>query len=265
MPASRMLAWVGTGDGLLAFNSGRCSVYYGRVMDFSSVRLITFDCYGTLIDWETGMLNSLRVLLPNLTGVSDEQLLEMYGEIEARLESGPYLVYRAILSRTAEEIAGRVGRSINPADAQRFSESLKQWKPFPDTVEGLQKLATRYRLAIISNVDDDLFAATQKLLQAPFEFVVTAQQVRSYKPSLNNFGEAVKRALQAGIKPDQILHVAQSLYHDIAPANSIGLKNVWVNRRFGKSGSGATAGSTARPMLEVQSIGELAATMTEHS
>jgi 2-haloacid dehalogenase len=232
-------------------------------MDFSSVRLLTFDCYGTLIDWETGILNSLRVLLPKLTDVSDDQLLEMYGEIEARIEAGPYLSYRAVLSRCVEEMAGRLGKTLAPSDAQRFPESLKQWKPFPDTVESLKALAGRYRLAVVSNVDDDLFAFTQKLLPVSFEFVVTAQQVRSYKPSLNNFGEAVKRALQSDIKPDQMLHVAQSLHHDIAPANSIGLKNVWVNRRYGKPGGGATLVSAAKPMMEVHSLAELAQEMTK--
>jgi 2-haloacid dehalogenase len=231
--------------------------YDGLVMDFSFVRLITFDCYGTLIDWETGILNALRMLLPNTADVSDEQLLEMYGETEARIEAGPYLSYRAVLSRCVEAMASSLGKTLSPADAQRFSESLRQWKPFPDTVESLKALAERYKLAVISNVDDDLFAFTQKLLPVSFEFVVTAQQVGSYKPSLNNFGEAVKRALQAGIKPDQILHVAQSLHHDIAPANSIGLKNVWVNRRYGKRGSGATVGSSAKPMVEVHSLAEL--------
>jgi 2-haloacid dehalogenase len=232
-------------------------------MDFSSVRLLTFDCYGTLIDWETGILNSLRVLLPKLTDISDDQLLEMYGEIEARIEAGPYLSYRAVLSRCVEEMAGRLGRTLAPSDAQRFPESLKQWKPFADTVESLKTLATRYRLAVVSNVDDDLFAFTQKLLPVSFEFVVTAQQVRSYKPSLNNFGEAVKRALQAGIKPDQMMHVAQSLHHDIGPANSIGLKNVWVNRRYGKPGGGATLVSAANPMMEVHNLAELAQEMTK--
>lgn len=245
---------------LLAMRRG--AIRYHSFMDLSSIRLITFDCYGTLIDWETGMLNSLRLLLPNIAEIPDEQLLTMYGEIEARIESGPYLVYRAVLSRAIEEMAATLGKPIAPGDAQRFSESLKQWKPFPDTIEALQRLAKRYKLAVISNVDDDLFAATQTLLQVSFDFVVTAQQVRSYKPSLNNFGEAVKRALRLDVKPDQILHAAQSLYHDIAPANSLGLKNVWVNRRHGKPGTGATVGSSTAPMMEVRSVAELADLLT---
>jgi 2-haloacid dehalogenase len=227
-------------------------------MDFSSVQLITFDCYGTLIDWETGMLAALRSLFPNHAHIADEQLLAMYGEIEVRLEGGPYLPYRTVLSRTAEEMGKRLGVELSAEQCQQFAESLKRWPPFPDSVASLQTLAKHYRLGIISNTDDDLFAASQKLLQAPFAMIVTAQQVQSYKPSLRNFEEAIKRA---GIPKETILHAAQSIYHDIAPANTLGLKNIWVNRRFGKQGPGATVAGDAKPGLEVRSLSELAATL----
>jgi 2-haloacid dehalogenase len=227
-------------------------------MDFSSVELITFDCYGTLIDWESGMLAALRSLFPNHSHATDEQLLAMYGEIEARLEAGPYLSYRTVLSRTAEEIGSRLGVELSAEQGQQFVESLKRWPPFSDSVESLKTLAKRYRLGIISNTDDDLFAASQKLLQAPFAMIVTAQQVQSYKPSLRNFEEAMKRG---GVPKENILHAGQSIYHDIAPANILGLKNVWVNRRFGKQGPGATVAGDARPGLEVRSLAELAATL----
>src|SRR5947209_6888199 len=227
-------------------------------MDFSSVQLITFDCYGTLIDWETGMLAALRSLFPSHAHITDEQLLAMYGEIEVRLEAGPYLAYRTVLSRTAEEMGRRLGVELSAEQCQQFAESLKRWPPFPDSVESLKTLAKHYRLGIISNTDDDLFAASQKLLQAPFAMIVTAQQVQSYKPSLRNFEEAMKRA---GIPKETMLHAAQSIYHDIAPANTLGLKNVWVNRRFGKQGPGATVTGDAKPGLEVRSLSELAATL----
>ena len=231
-------------------------------MDFSSIRLITFDCYGTLIDWETGILASLRALLHNLPPIEDNNLLNLYGEVEAQLESGPYMAYRAILGRAAQEIGRRLSVSINAADAQRFAESLRLWKPFPDTVEALQLLAKKYKLAIISNVDDDLFADTRRMLKASFEFVVTAQQVRSYKPSQKNFQEALKRAEQAGIHKDQVLHAAESLYHAIGPAHALGLKTVWVHRRFDKSGFGATKPGTALPSARVRSVAELAQKLT---
>lgn len=230
-------------------------------MDFSGIRLITFDCYGTLIDWESGILSSLRTLLHNPPGLEDDTLLNLYAEVEGQLESGPYMVYRAVLGRAAEEIGRRLGKPILPSDAQRFAESLRIWKPFPDTVNALQALARRYKLAIISNIDDDLFADTQRLLKTSFEFVVTAQQVRSYKPSQKNFQEAMARAEKSGIKQEEILHAAESLYHDVGPANALGLKTAWVHRRFDKSGFGATKPGTAMPNLRVRSVAELAEKM----
>jgi 2-haloacid dehalogenase len=227
-------------------------------MNLKLIRLITFDCYGTLIDWETGMLASLRSLLRKRVDIEDDKLLELYGEIEAQLESGPYMVYRAVLGRAAEEIGRRLGASIPAADAQHFAQSLRLWKPFPDTVEALRALSRHYKLAIISNVDDDLFADTQRLLGTSFEFVVTAQQVRSYKPSPKNFEEAIKRADGRGIARKEMLHAAQSLYHDVATANALGLKSAWVNRRFDKSGPGATVPAEAKPSFTVNSMAELA-------
>jgi 2-haloacid dehalogenase len=227
-------------------------------MDFKQVRLITFDCYGTLIDWESGMLGSLR---PLFAGASDDQLLRLYSEIEPEIQSASYLPYRTVLGRAVEQIGQRLNRKVSPTEAESFAESLKQWQPFPDTVAGLHTLARHFKLGIISNIDDDLFAATNKLLDTSFDLIVTAQQVRSYKPSLNNFHEAIRRAGEAGIGKEEILHAAESRHHDIAPANVLGLKNVWVNRRFGKVGGGATRTSDARPGLEVHSLAELAKQM----
>jgi len=224
-------------------------------MDFSSIRLITFDCYGTLIDWEAGMLTAFRQVLPNPDSFSDNQLLETYAAIESRLESGPYLMYREVLTRAARELGRQLGVALSDDACRRFAGSVKDWQPFPDTVEALHVLATRFRLGIISNVDDDLFAATRDKLQAPFDFVVTAQQVKSYKPALRNFHEAITRS---GSRKEEMLHAAQSIHHDIVPAKELGLANAWVNRRFGKNGFGATIPAQAQPMLEVHSLAELA-------
>src|SRR6267142_437303 len=217
-------------------------------MDFKQVRLITFDCYGTLIDWESGMLRSLRPLFAN---TSDDQLLKLYSEIEPEIQSASYLPYRTVLAQTVGQIGQRLGRKVSAAEAEAFAESLKQWQPFPDTVAAPHALAKRYKLGIISNIDDDLFAATNKLLDTSFDLIVTAQQVRSYKPSLGNFYEAIKRAGNAGIRKEEILHAAESRHHDIAPANMLGLKKVGENRRFGTEGGGATRASEAKPGLEV--------------
>jgi 2-haloacid dehalogenase len=183
------------------------------------------------------------------------QILELYGEIEADLESGPYLPYRQILSQAAREIGRRLGIEVSVEEGSAFAESLTRWKPFSDTVPALQSLAKRFRLGIISNVDDDLFAETcKKLAPVTFDIVITAQQMQSYKPSHRNFEEAIRRS---GLDKDQILHAGQSLYHDIAPANELGISNVWVNRPSIRPGSGAAKPGTAKPGYEVHTMAEL--------
>jgi 2-haloacid dehalogenase len=226
-------------------------------LDSSSIRLITFDCYGTLIDWETGMLAAMRPLFArNGNGIGDAEILEAYGEAEVSLESGPYLAYREVLARSVKEVGSRLGVTIGAAESRDFAESLLRWEPFPDTVAGLEKLGKRFRLGIISNVDDDLFAVTRTKLKAAFDVVVTAQQVQSYKPSRRNFDEMLRRS---GLKKEEILHAGQSVYHDIIPANALGIKNVWVNRPSVRPGSGATKPAVAQPTAEVHSLAELVA------
>jgi 2-haloacid dehalogenase len=231
---------------------------------FESIRLITFDCYGTLIDWENGMLAALRPLLSrDGRHVPDIQILELYGEIEAELEAGPYLPYRQILAQAAQELGRRTGIEVSAEQGRAFADSLTRWKPFMDTVVALQSMARRFRLGIISNVDDDLFAETRKkLAPVAFDFVVTAQQVQSYKPSLRNFEEAVRRS---GLSKEQILHAGQSLYHDVAPANALGIRNVWVNRPSIRPGAGAARPGTATPTYEVRNLAELSALVSAAS
>jgi 2-haloacid dehalogenase len=255
LPARKEIFFVATtGFSDLAFDR-RGEIKYSCSVNFASVRLITFDCYGTLIDWETGMLAALRPLFQqNGRPIDEAQLLEHYGDVEVELEAGPYLPYRQVLSQAVQEMGRRLGAKITNEDGQRFAESLTHWEPFPDTVAGLQRLAQRFRVGIISNVDDDLFSVTRLKLQTPFDLVVTAQQVESYKPSLKNFQEALRRS---GLQKDQILHAGQSVYHDIIPANSLGIKNVWVNRPSKRPGAGATKPAVAQPTGEVKSLAEL--------
>ncbi|HKT50373.1 MAG TPA: haloacid dehalogenase type II [Candidatus Angelobacter sp.] len=232
-------------------------------MDVGSVRLITFDCYGTLIDWETGMLSAFRSLFwRNGKVVSDEKLLEVYGDAEAEIEAGPYQRYRTVLSETVQAMGRELGVDISAHDSRQFAASVPLWEPFPDTVACLQALARRYKLGIISNIDDDLFAGTQKKLGVRFDLIVTAEQVQSYKPSLRNFQEALRRS---GLGKDEVLHAGQSVYHDIVPASFLGIANVWVNRPSIRPGAGAAKPASAQPQFEVQNLNELLALMTNRS
>jgi 2-haloacid dehalogenase len=226
------------------------------MIDASSIQLITFDCYGTLIDWESGMLGALRpIFLRAGTVASDAELLEEYGEAEGEIESGDYLPYRQVLALSAQKMGHSLGVNVSAEEAAHFAQSLTRWEPFPDTVASLQKLAQRFRLGIISNVDDDLFAATRPKLGAQFDVVVTAQQVRAYKPSLTNFQEMLRRS---GLKKNEVLHAGQSVYHDVVPANAFGLKNVWVDRPSARPGLSATRPAMAQPSARVTSLNELA-------
>jgi 2-haloacid dehalogenase len=232
------------------------SDYYPLLMAMDSVRLITFDCYGTLIDWESGMLKAMRPLFGAGKDKSrDFELLEMYGEVELELESGPYMPYARVLSYTVQEMGIRLGRKITQEDGDHFAQSLTSWEPFADTVAALQRLATKFRLGIISNTDDDLFAETKKKLAVTFDPIVTAQQVKSYKPSHRNFEEALRRA---GLPKEQVLHAGQSVLHDVIPATEMGLRTAWVNRPSIRPGAGATKAAVCVPTFQVSSVAELA-------
>jgi 2-haloacid dehalogenase len=225
------------------------------MLDFRRFRVLTFDCYGTLIDWESGILAALRPLLAaHGKSLADDKLLELYGELEAAAEAGEYRPYRNILESVARGFGRRLGFEVTEQEARSLPESLKNWQPFPDTVAALRKLKSRFKLAILSNTDDDLFADTARLLEVPFDWVITAQQAGSYKPSHGNFKLALERI---ALPPDQVLHCAQSIYHDVVPARVLGLATVWVNRRSGRGG-GATKAAQGRPDLEVPDLKTLA-------
>ena len=228
------------------------------MLDFNQFEVVSFDCYGTLIDWERGILPPLKQLLSNREiDFSDDGTLELFAEFESELEKdeNDYIEYRKIL----QEIVKKFGQRFNfePTETESGTEinclvdSIKNWQPFPDTVTALSALKQKYKLAVISNIDDDLFAGTAKHLKVEFDWLITAEKVRSYKPSTRNFEIALETM---GIPPEKLLHVAQSVYHDIVPATSMGISTVWVNRRQDKTGFGATLPASGQPDWEVPNL-----------
>lgn len=205
--------------------------------------MLTFDCYGTLVDWERGILATLRGA--GLTEPTDDQLLEAYGAHETAMEAGPWRAYREILSDALAKVCSDFGVEVAEG-RNRFGGSVAEWPAFPDSAAALERLAGRFELGVITNCDEDLFAASNELLGRPFRWVVTAEQARSYKPSLNNFEVALERI---GRPRERILHVAQSLFHDHAPARQLGLSTAWINRRHDRAGFGATPPASATPDL----------------
>jgi 2-haloacid dehalogenase len=224
-------------------------------LDFNRFEILTFDCYGTLIDWETGLLSALRrILSAHGKKIDDATLLELYGNFEQLSEQGVFHPYREVLQSVVRQFGDELGFVPTAEEVRSLPDSLALWRPWPDTVAALRQLKSRYRLAILSNVDDDLFAATRSQLEVEFDEVITAQQAQAYKPSLKIFEFALAR-IQA--PAHRILHVGQSIFHDVIPAQALGLATVWVNRPSARAGVGAVKVAHAEPDLEVSSLSEL--------
>lgn len=226
---------------------------------FEHFKAITFDCYGTLIDWDTGISELVSPWLRAMgTQLPPDLVLSSFALMQARQQqTRPALPYPEVLRRSWRGIEEQFGWEENPARAAAFARSVPYWPPFSDTIESLRYLARTYKLGILSNVDNASLAGTLKLIDVPFAFTVTAEDVGSYKPGLAHFEAAFRRLAEAGVRKDEILHVAQSQHHDIIPGRELGLATVWVNRRYGKKGTGATLAATAKPTLTVNSLAEL--------
>jgi len=196
---------------------------------------ITFDCYGTLIDWAAGLTGSLSRLFPTARRAVAHKIAEppttpdlarLYVEVEAEVEAEGYRRYREVMRETALRMGRKLGQPVSAEQSARFAAELPTWKPFADTNQGLQLLKSRYRLGVLSNIDRDLFVETSRHFSVDFDFVITAEDVGSYKPELGHF----ERLLSSEATRDQVIHVAQSQYHDGRACRELGIAFVWINR-----------------------------------
>jgi 2-haloacid dehalogenase len=229
-------------------------------MRLSDFKALSFDCYGTLIDWETGILTALRSLRER-SGVSPEQLLEVYGKAEHQVEEEfPDLAYSQLLEKVHVELCRRLNVSENVEEAAKLGASVGDWPAFPDSAEALAYLKQHFKLIILSNVDRLSFAGSQRRLGVEFDHVFTAQDIGSYKPDLRNFEYLLAHLEADGIAKGELLHAAQSLFHDHVPANRMGIASAWIDRRHDKSGSGATVLPDPMPHYDLRftSLGALA-------
>jgi len=211
-----------------------------RLTDF---KILTFDCYGTLIDWEAGILAAMRPLLGRLGGkVNDGAALQDFGRHESAIQSTePALNYRKVLAKTYLALATEWGATVADGETERFGQSVPDWPAFADSAESLAYLKQHYRLVILSNVDRQSFAASNKKLGVAFDAICTAEDIGSYKPDRRNFEFMLRTVKEKfGAAPGDILHTAQSLFHDHQVAKAMGLATNWIDRRAGKAGGGAT-------------------------
>ena len=229
-------------------------------MKLSDFKALTFDCYGTLIDWETGILAALQGLIacvPQRRG--RDEVLRDYAFHEAEQESfSPTLKYSQLLSVVYKRLSENWNAPAPWAECVTFGSAIRTWEPFADTVAALRYLKSHYRLYILSNVDNESFSFTARKLGIRFDGVMTAEDIGSYKPNPRNFEYMLGRLKSQGIEKSQILHVAQSLNHDHRPANEIGLASCWIARQEGRGGAVGEPAERPRFDFEFNSLGDLA-------
>jgi 2-haloacid dehalogenase len=219
------------------------------MIDFGRYKVLTFDVYGTLIDWETGLLRALEPWRDRAgVSASDSELMQTYAGIEAQImREAPGTLYPKVLETALKRMAEQYGADATAAETEAFGRSIGDWPPFRDTPDALRYLAQHYRLVVLSNVDKASFRRSAERMGVTFHRALTAEEIGSYKPSLRNFEYALAELGKEGYGKDDILHVAQSLFHDHVPAAQIGLTSVWINRQGARPG-----GLTPRPEGEAR-------------
>jgi len=220
-------------------------------MKLSDFEALSFDCYGTLIDWESGIWNALQPCLKRTGASADrDSALVAFGEVESAAQAAtPGKFYPTLLADLLPELSARLGASCTEAEAAAFGRSVGDWPAFPDSAAALARLKRRYKLVILSNVDVASFCESAKRLETPFDYVFTAQEVGSYKPNPRNFEFMTERLASDGVEKANVLHVAQSLFHDHQEATRQGFATCWIDRRQGKGG-GATKAIDDTPVTD---------------
>jgi 2-haloacid dehalogenase/putative hydrolase of the HAD superfamily len=215
--------------------------------------IITFDCYGTLIDWESGIVNAFRSeAAADGVELDPESIIAAYMAEEPAVEAERYRRYRDVLGETAQRVSARLGWKIEPERAGFLAASISEWRPFIDTNPALERLARKFQLGILSNIDDDLLEATLRHLTVPFAFTITAEQLCSYKPRPAHFQAALART-----QGKRLLHAAQSYFHDVVPTRGLRAPVAWVNRKGESLGKGGI-----EPTYMVKDLDELADLLT---
>lgn len=232
-------------------------------MRLSDFKVLTFDCYGTLIDWESGLFAALQPLIARAPReLSRDDILEAHARAESSQQRAtPGKRYSELLAVVYRRLAEEWGVPASWAECETYGNSVAAWPAFPDSAEALAYLKRHFRLVILSNVDNRSFAASNVKLGVTFDAICTAEDIGSYKPDPRNFDYLLERLATMGIDKADILHVAESLFHDHGPANHAGLASAWIHRRHAQGGFGATMdpGKTPRVDFRYTSLAELAA------
>jgi 2-haloacid dehalogenase len=230
-----------------------------RLQDFKA---LTFDCYGTLIDWESGMIKALEPLIARAhRPLSRDEVLQAHARHESsQQEKTPAMRYSDLLAVVYKRLAEEWGVPASWAECRTYGSSIGDWPAFPDSAEALQYLKRHYKLVILSNVDNESFAHSNRKLGVQFDAIYTAEDIGSYKPSPRNFEYMLDKLASLGLNKNDILHTAESLFHDHGPANRIGLASCWIHRRHAVGGFGATVdpGTMPRYDFKFTSLGEMA-------
>jgi 2-haloacid dehalogenase len=238
-------------------------------MQLTDFKVLTFDCYGTLIDWESGIAAALQPLLTRSGQMlSRNEVLASFARYEAAQQSEtPSMIYSELLGVVHARMASDWGVEPSTEESEKFGRSVSDWPAFEDSPAALQYLKKHYKLVILSNVDRQSFQGSNRRLQVEFDYIFTAQDIGSYKPNPRNFAYTIKKLSDAGYQKREILHTAESLFHDHLPANDAGLASAWIYRRHAQEGFGATHPPPAMPKYDFlfRSLEEMAKAHQEAS